>query len=161
MEILGRSTGRLWLLGLAGLVLASCSERSPDPGVDGGSPLAQEPEPTPWQAKVSSDILDRLDVLEANGVLEPGQEYRAPEFATDTVQIDEQARLRVESRVDAAKTFDARYFESIGGELVASAAGPGYVVAWIPALRLPEFAGRDDVQLVFGIAPPYTDDPPR
>lgn len=110
-----------------------------------------------WQQKITTMVRDRLAILEEEGVLRDGRRKLAPQFSTETVQIDMQARLRVECKVDDVTPFDESYFESIGGELVVRAIGYGLLVAWIPAERMEAFAGRPDVRLIMHINPPFVD----
>jgi hypothetical protein len=118
---------------------------------------ANKLEQEPWEQKITTMVRDRLAILEENGVLEDGRRQLAPQFATLTVQIDDQARLRVECKVDDVTPFDDVYLRSIGGELVVRAPGYGLLVAWIPAEQMKAFAGRPDVRLIMHIDPPFTD----
>ncbi len=111
----------------------------------------------PWEQKITTMVRNRLAILEENGILRDGRRELAPQFATETVHIDDRARLRVECKVDDVTPFDDIYFRSIGGELVVRAPGYGLLVAWIPAERMKVFAGRSDVRLITHVDPPFTD----
>ena len=111
----------------------------------------------PWEQKTTSAVRHVLAVLTKEGVLVAGKRHEAPQFSITGVAVDYDARVLVECKVDSVAPFDADFFASIGGILVDQAIGYGMLVAWIPADRLPSFAGRDEVRQVRHIDPPYTD----
>jgi hypothetical protein len=111
----------------------------------------------PWEQKTTSAVRHVLAVLTKEGVLVAGKRHEAPQFSITGVAVDYDARVLVECKVDSVAPFDADFFASIGGMLVDQAIGYGMLVAWIPADRLPSFAGRDEVRQVRHIDPPYTD----
>ncbi len=107
-----------------------------------------------WRGKVNGFVLDRIDTLQAFGVLTPDERHNAPAFATEEVAIDERGRLKVECRVDDEMALDDRYFNSIGGTLVDRAVGYGLLIAWVPAEQIATLAARPDVRRIMEVDPP-------
>jgi hypothetical protein len=111
----------------------------------------------PWQQKIASIVLDRLERLEENGVLEPDRRASAPNYANDHVPIDTNARLLVEFKADNVGPFNAQFFDNIGGQLVSRAFGYGLVVAWVPADHFQALATLENVHHIWDVGPGYTD----
>jgi len=121
-----------------------------------GEARARKVSQAPWESKVTSIVRDRMRVLQREMKLRP-RSIDATAFSTEELFIDNQARLRVEVKVDDDSVFDEGYFASIGGELVQKAEGYGLVIAWVPVAKIREFAMRPDVRLILHINPPYAD----
>ncbi|NUQ49451.1 MAG: S8 family serine peptidase, partial [Phycisphaerae bacterium] len=111
----------------------------------------------PWERKVDSAVLDRLDILNEEKLLAPDRRPLAALWSTAAVAIDGDARLKVECKVVDDSVFDAALLASFGGTLVARTEGFGYVIAWIPAEQFSAFAQRPDVLRIMQITPTWTD----
>ena len=111
----------------------------------------------PWEMKTSSQILHVLEAMALAGVMEGDSPDQMSRFSTSTVAVDNTARLLVEIQYRTDAKLDARSIAAIGGTLVQQAEGYGFLVAWIPAEALPEFASQEEVLRVRHIDPPYTD----
>lgn len=109
-----------------------------------------------WQQKVDCSIVDRLEMLQADGILAPGARGGAPRYSTETVLLDADARVRVECKVRNAHLFTDAFFQALGGNLIESAPTYGLLMAWIPAEQLAAFASSPDVLRVYPIDPPMT-----